>query len=122
LTERVAMRAEARVTKRFHEQVYALVRQVPPGNVTTYGAIALALGAPGWARRVGNALAALHDGHDVPAHRVVNRSGILTGDHAFGAPGTMRALLEAEGVAFDDEGRVRLRDHLWEPPMAQDDA
>jgi methylated-DNA-protein-cysteine methyltransferase-like protein len=109
------MRVEVGVTKRFYEQVYALVRLVPRGYVTTYGTIALALGAPGHARQVGYALAALQDGHDVPAHRVVNRSGVLSGEHAFGAPGTMRGLLEAEGVTFRDDGRVNLARHLWEP-------
>jgi methylated-DNA-protein-cysteine methyltransferase-like protein len=104
-----------RATGAFYRRVYALVRTIPVGRVTTYGTIALALGAPRRARHVGNALAALH-GDDVPAHRVVNRSGALTGEHAFGPPGTMRAMLEAEGVTFTEDGRVRMGRHFWEPP------
>lgn len=114
------MRVEVRLAKGFHEQVYALVRQIPRGRVTTYGTIALALGAPGRARYVGTALAALRGGHEVPAHRVVNRSGVLTGEHAFGPPGTMRALLEAEGVTFHEDGRVDMARHLWDPPSPGD--
>jgi methylated-DNA-protein-cysteine methyltransferase-like protein len=106
-----------RQTSRFYRQVYALVRAIPEGRVTTYGTIALALGAPGHARQVGNALAALHSEDDLPAHRVVNRSGVLTGEHAFGPPGTMRSLLEAEGVEFSEDGRVRMAVHLWEPDI-----
>ena len=83
--------------------------------MTTYGSIALVLGAPGHARQVGYALAALRGREDVPAHRVVNRSGILTGEHAFGTPGAMRALLEGEGVTFREDGRVDMRRHFWMP-------
>jgi methylated-DNA-protein-cysteine methyltransferase-like protein len=113
-----ALPDSVRLTSRFYRQVYALVRTIPLGKVTTYGTIALALGAPGRARHVGNALAALHGEEDLPAHRVVNRSGVLTGEHAFGPPGTMRALLEAEGVGFTGDGRVRMAVHLWEPETA----
>jgi methylated-DNA-protein-cysteine methyltransferase-like protein len=104
-----------RVQAGFFRQVYVLTRGVPEGFVTTYGAIATMLGMPGRARQVGWALASLPDGHDVPAHRVVNRSGILTGELAFGPHGVMRALLEAEGVTFLDDGRVDLRRHLYQP-------
>jgi methylated-DNA-protein-cysteine methyltransferase-like protein len=99
----------------FYQRVYALVRLVPPGRVTTYGTIASALGAPHWARQVGWALAALPDGHDVPAHRVVNAAGALSGGWAFGAPEVQRLRLEDEGVRFDTSGRVRLERYLWEP-------
>jgi methylated-DNA-protein-cysteine methyltransferase-like protein len=75
-----------RTTSAFFRQVYELVRTIPLGRVTTYGTIALALGAPRRARHVGNALAALPDDHDVPAQRVVNRSGTLTGGWHFGHP------------------------------------
>jgi methylated-DNA-protein-cysteine methyltransferase-like protein len=110
-----AREASVARTSQFYRQVYALVRTIPRGMVTTYGTIALALGAPGHARQVGNALAAFHQEQDLPAHRVVNRSGVLTGAHAFGSPGTMRALLEAEGVTFTEDGRVCMTAHLWEP-------
>jgi len=100
----------------FPAQVYDVVRAVPAGRVTTYGAVARALGAAGRAREVGWALAALRgDDHDVPAHRVVNARGALSGGWAFGAPEVQRALLEAEGVAFDDRACVRLDRHLWQP-------
>ena len=104
-----------KAARRFYAQIYDLVRAVPRGRVTTYGSIALVLGAPGRARQVGYALAALHGYDDLPAHRVVNRSGVLTGEHAFGAPGAMRALLEDEGVTFREDGRVDMRRHFWMP-------
>ncbi|HEY8285206.1 MAG TPA: MGMT family protein [Chloroflexota bacterium] len=109
------------VAKRFHRDVYTLVRSIPVGKVTTYGTIALALGAPRSARRVGQALAGQPDGEDAPAHRVVNRSGVLTGDHAFGPPGTMRAMLEQEGITFQEDGRVDMRRHFWEPFPLEDE-
>ena len=99
----------------FHARVYEVIRAVPVGKVTTYSAIAWALGRPGWARQVGWALAALPEVHDVPAHRVVNASGELSGTWAFGGPDAQRRLLEPEGVAFDSSGRVRLDQHLWLP-------
>ena len=108
------MQTEVRDATRFHQDVYALVRSIPLGKVTTYGTIALALGAPRRARQVGQALASRFE-YDAPAHRVVNCSGVLTGDHAFGPPGTMRALLEAEGVTFRADGRVDMAQHFWEP-------
>jgi methylated-DNA-protein-cysteine methyltransferase-like protein len=114
------MHPDVRAAKRWNQEVYALVRTIPLGRVTTYGTIALALGAPRRARHVGNALAALRGDDDVPAHRVVNRSGALTGEHAFGPPGTMRGLLEAEGVTFTEDGRVRMGQHFWEPPAMPD--
>ena len=109
---------EVWATRGFYQRVYALVRAVPAGKVTTYGALALALASPRQARQVGQALAALPDYANVPAHRVVNRSGVLTGEHAFGSPGTMRALLEAEGVTFDGDGRVAMARHFHEPDPA----
>ncbi len=103
----------------FQARVYALVRQVPPGRVITYGAIATALGDPRKAREVGWALYELPDGHNVPAHRVVNREGCLTGAWAFNHPDRQRTLLEAEGIAFLSDGRVDLARHLWTPPDGQ---
>ena len=105
---------------RFHDAVYQVVRQVPEGSVTTYGAIARALGAANRAREVGWALAALDGDHDVPAHRVVNAQGALSGGWAFGSPDVQRSLLEMEMVTFDGKGRVRLDQHLWEPPTSFD--
>ena len=98
----------------FNEAVYATVRRIPPGTVATYGQVATALDRPGDARRVGRALHVNPYGEDVPWHRVVNRHGILTGAWAFETPVTMRNLLLAEGVTFDQRGCVVLARHLVE--------
>lgn len=99
----------------FPTRVYAVVKRIPTGRVTTYGRISRALGAARSARMVGWALNHLPANSDVPAHRVVNRNGQLTGAHHFGPPDVMRNLLEDEGVSFLDEITVNLADHLWEP-------
>lgn len=99
----------------YFEQVYAVVRTIPPGRVTTYGAIAdyLALGS---ARMVGWALRNLTSFNgDVPAHRVVNRNGVLTGRHHFAQPGLMQALLESEGITVQDDTVQEMRTHFWHP-------
>ena len=93
----------------FAERVYALVRQVPPGRVITYGAIALVLGKPNGAREVGWAMAVCPDG--VPAQRVINARGEVSGGQA----GVRRKQLEADGVAFLPGGRVDLDRYLWLP-------
>ena len=97
----------------FQARVYALVQRVPEGTVTTYGAIAAALGDPRKAREVGWALKTMPDGVDAPAHRVVNREGRLSGGWAFGGPEVQRRLLEFEGVRFLGDGCVDLAHHLW---------
>ncbi|MHB1130767.1 MAG: MGMT family protein [Chloroflexota bacterium] len=99
----------------FNARVYALVRLVPEGMVTTYGALAAALGDPRQAREVGWALKALPEGSDVPAHRVVNRDGQLSGGWAFGGPEVQRHLLEMEEVHFLAEGGVDMVRHFWRP-------
>ena len=99
----------------FPTRVYTVVRRIPEGRVTTYGRISRALGAARSARVVGWALNHLPPNSDVPAHRVVNRNGQLTGAHHFGPPDVMRNLLEDEGVTFIDEITVDLSAHLWEP-------
>ncbi len=95
------------VSEGFHERVYAVVRGVPPGRVTTYGDVASALGSPRVARHVGWALAALRD-EEVPWHRVINAKGTISdrGDTARAL--LQRSLLEREGVVFDARGRVDL--------------
>jgi methylated-DNA-protein-cysteine methyltransferase-like protein len=99
----------------FPDRVALVVERIPEGFVTTYGRIAAALGSPKAARMVGWALNGQVDGHRIPAHRVVNRVGVLSGAPAFGAPGRMRELLEAEDVPFLDDITVDLEACLWDP-------
>jgi methylated-DNA-protein-cysteine methyltransferase-like protein len=100
----------------FPRQVYALVAQVPPGRVITYGAIARLLGEPRKAREVGWAMAAAPQSEvPLPAHRVINARGELSGGPAFGGYEVQRARLEAEGVVFEADGRVDLDRYLWLP-------
>lgn len=97
----------------FVERVYEIVACIPWGRVTTYGAIARALGSVRGARMVGWALHAAPDG--LPCHRVVNRYGELSGGWHFGHPDVMKQLLMAEGVPFLAEYQVDLRRCLWLP-------
>ena len=90
----------------FFEQIYRLVQQVPPGKVTSYGAIARMLGQPHAARTVGWALHSLPEGLDVPWHRVINASGRISIGGWEDSRNLQRALLEAEGIEFDAQGRV----------------
>ena len=98
----------------FFERVWEVACQIPPGRVTTYGHIAAYLGVKSAARTVGWAMSASH-GSGVPAHRVVNRFGALSGRMHFETPFVMEERLRAEGVSFDDEGCVMLDIHLWDP-------
>jgi methylated-DNA-protein-cysteine methyltransferase-like protein len=102
------------VTAGFHARVYAVVRQVPEGRVTTYGDVAAGLGSPRVARHVGWALAALGEG-DVPWHRVINASGRISSKGDVVRAALQQRLLEAEGVSFDPAGRVDLRGLRWRP-------
>ncbi|MGI9148804.1 MAG: MGMT family protein [Chloroflexota bacterium] len=98
------------------ESVYAVVLEVPSGYVITYGFIARLLGDPRKAREVGWAMAATPRRRPpIPAHRVVNVRGELSGGPAFGGYEVQRALLEEEGVGFLGNGRVDLDRHLWLP-------
>lgn len=102
----------------YFDRVYDIVRDVPTGKVTTYGAIAAALGLRSGARLVGWALNAVahSDRTDIPCHRVVNRNGELSGKMHFESPHVMRERLDAEGVTFINEA-VDMGKHLWEPPI-----
>ena len=84
----------------FFQNVYKVVRLIPEGRVTSYGAIAKYIGAAGSARMVGWAMNASHNDDTIPAHRVVNRNGLLTGKHHFGGTNLMQQLLENEGVVI----------------------
>ncbi|MDM9631391.1 MGMT family protein [Robiginitalea aurantiaca] len=102
----------------FFERVYAVVRQVPYGRVTSYGAIARFLGTGGSARMVGWAMNNAHNLEDVPAHRVVNRNGVLTGKHHFPGTRLMEQLLENEGVKIVDDQVVDFKTRFWDPSVA----
>lgn len=103
-------------TKNFYERVYELVRLIPEGRVTSYGAIARALGTAGSARMVGYALrSSFSVTPPVPAHRVVNRLGILSGKAAFGSENMMQQLLENEGVEVNDDKVVNFDEIYWQP-------
>ncbi|WP_348799110.1 MGMT family protein [Flavobacterium adhaerens] len=104
-------------SENFFERVYVVVRQIPYGKVTSYGAIAKVLGAERSARMVGWAMNAAHDLEDVPAHRVVNRKGILTGKHHFDGTNLMQQLLENEGVVVKDNQIVNFEECFWLPEM-----
>ena len=98
----------------FFENVYAVVRKIPRGRVTSYGAIANYLG--GSARVTGWAMNnAHHVKPKVPAHRVVNRNGLLTGKHHFGSPTLMQELLESEKVKIEDDKVVDFKTLFWDP-------
>jgi len=103
----------------FFERVYAVVRQIPEGRVTTYGAIARAIGAARSARMVGYAMNASHDDDTVPAHRVVNRNGLLTGKFHFDGTNLMQQLLENEGIEVIDNKIVNFKELLWEPTIQE---
>lgn len=101
----------------FFERVYELARQIPYGRVTSYGAIAKALGTARSARMVGWAMNASHQREDVPAHRVVNRKGLLTGKFHFNGTNLMQQLLESEGIPVVDNQIVDFDKYFWEPEM-----
>lgn len=101
----------------FFERVYAVVKQIPFGKVTSYGAIAKVLGSARSARMVGWAMNAAHNLEDVPAHRVVNRKGLLTGKHHFDGTNLMQQLLESEGVVIENNQIVNFEAVFWEPEM-----
>ena len=100
----------------FYEKVYDVVRQIPSGRVTNYGAIARYLGSGGSARMVGWALNVSHQRYPhVPAHRVVNRNGLLTGKIHFGSSSVMQELLENEGIQVIDNCVVNFDRFFWDP-------
>ena len=100
-----------------YERIYAVVRQIPVGRVATYGQVAALAGLPGHARQVGYALHALKEGSDVPWHRVINAKGEVSLRTEAGWDNFQRHLLEEEGVAFDERGRVDLERERWEPSL-----
>ncbi|MGB1169651.1 MAG: MGMT family protein, partial [Flavobacteriaceae bacterium] len=103
-------------TENFFEKVYEVVRLIPYGKVTTYGSIAKYLGAARSARMVGWAMNNSHNlSKEVPAHRVVNRKGLLTGKHHFGGTNLMQQLLENEGIIVIENQIQELEKVFWDP-------
>ena len=98
----------------FYDRVYEIVQKIPKGKVTTYGAIGETLGLKSSARLVGMAMKAIPAELDLPAHRVVNRTGALTAAPAFGGYERLRWLLEREGISFRDV-RIDMKKHFWHP-------
>ncbi len=110
------MRTGKPLDKDFFGRVYDIVRLIPYGRVTSYGAIARYLGTGRSARMVGWALNACHGNEDfIPAHRVVNRNGMLTGKFHFGNSSTMQQLLENEGMIIEDDKILNFMEQFWDP-------
>ncbi|GAB5398770.1 MAG: MGMT family protein [Aureisphaera sp.] len=101
--------------KSFFEKVYDVARLIPYGRVTSYGAIARYIGAAGSARMVGWAMNGAGKYPDVPAHRVVNRKGLLTGKHHFSGTNLMQQLLESEGVEVEENAIQNFEGVFWDP-------
>ena len=99
----------------FFESVYKVVRKIPEGKVTSYGAIAKYLGTSISARVVGWAMNASHSDETIPAHRVVNRNGLLTGKHHFGGSNIMKELLENEGIEVKENQVQNFKNYFWNP-------
>lgn len=100
--------------KSFFEKVYDCVKQIPEGYVSSYGIIAAQIGSPQAARMVGWAMNAAHNREDVPAHRVVNRNGLLSGKNHFASPSLMQQLLENEGVEVKNNQVVNFKERCWD--------
>lgn len=103
-------------TNDFYTRVYEVVAQIPIGRVTSYGAIAAFLGSKGSSRMIGWAMNnAFSAEHPIPAHRVVNRLGLLTGKAHFGSPNMMQQLLESEGITIVDNQIQSFNKFFWDP-------
>jgi methylated-DNA-protein-cysteine methyltransferase related protein len=99
----------------FFESVYAIVLLIPFGRVTNYGSIAKVLGSSRSSRMVGWAMNACHDKPEIPAHRVVNRQGLLTGKMHFETINTMQTRLESEGIIVVNDQIVNFKSVFWNP-------
>jgi len=111
-----SLKTVAKKGQSFFADVYEVVRQIPPGRVTSYGTIAKYLGTGKSARMVGYAMNSCGtEIPPVPAHRVLNRNGMLTGKHHFGSPRRMQNLLEAEGVKVKKDQVVEFDKLFWDP-------
>lgn len=104
-------------SKDFFADVFDVVREIPKGKVTSYGAIAKYLGAPRSSRMVGWAMNASHQQKNIPAHRVVNRNGLLTGKMHFPTPDLMQKRLEKEGIEVKNDQIQNFTKHFWDPSV-----
>ena len=102
-------------SKDFFQKVYKVVKMIPSGRVSTYGLIAKYLGSEKSSRVVGYAINASHQNSDIPAHRVVNRLGILTGKHHFSGTTLMKNLLESEGITVKNDQVMNFKNLVWDP-------
>ncbi|NQV78033.1 MAG: MGMT family protein [Lutibacter sp.] len=102
-------------SENFFDKVYDVAKLIPFGRVTSYGAIAKYLGASKSARMVGWAMNASHNKEDIPAHRVVNRNGLLTGKFHFDGTNLMQQLLESEGMIVKDNQIQNFSELFWDP-------
>jgi len=102
-------------SENFFKKVYEVAKQIPYGRVTSYGAIAKYLGAARSARMVGWAMNASHNNQEIPAHRVVNRKGLLTGKHHFDGTNLMQQLLESEGIKIVENQIQNFDIIFWDP-------
>lgn len=101
----------------FFNDVYEVVKLIPKGRVTSYGAIAKYLGAAKSSRMVGYAMNAAHTLPNVPAQRVVNRNGLLTGKHHFSSPTRMQELLAIDGVKVENDVVINFKTLFWDPAI-----
>ncbi len=113
MQKKSSIKTNTKKKKDFFNKVYDVAKKIPYGKVTTYGHIAESIGIKSAARTVGWAINGC--GRDIPAHRVVNRVGALTGKFHFGDPNLMEDLLRSEGIEFNNKGYVNLDKHLWIP-------
>jgi methylated-DNA-protein-cysteine methyltransferase related protein len=105
-----------KVNNDFFSRVYEVTKHIPYGRITSYGAIACYLGSGRSARMVGWALNVSHSDQEfIPAHRVVNRNGLLTGKHHFGNSTTMEQLLENEGIIIENDRILNFKEKFWDP-------
>ena len=109
-------RLKQKVHDDFLSKVYEVTKRIPFGRITSYGAIARYLGSGRSARMVGWALNVSHSNLEfIPAHRVVNRNGLLTGKHHFGNSSTMEQLLENEGIIIENDRIINFKEKFWDP-------
>jgi len=109
-------RLKQKVHDDFFSKVYEVTKCIPFGRITSYGAIARCLGSGRSARMVGWALNVSHSNREfIPAHRVVNRNGLLTGKHHFGNSSTMEQLLENEGIIIENDRIINFNEKFWDP-------